>query len=158
MSEEFIETIAEIQQVVEAEVAAKPKGKRDPAKLKEYRAAHAARVKAARAQRAERAAKKAAAKAAAKAKSAPKKRKSKPQAPGAVRRGPQGRPEDKRLREGLKTWGRKVAARRKALRLTQAQFGAMVGICQPHVCNIEKGTYKPSDELRTRVDKLCGIK
>jgi DNA-binding XRE family transcriptional regulator len=154
MSEEFIETIAEVQQVVEAEAASKPKGKRDPAKLKEYREAHAARVKAARAHRAERAAKKEAAK----TKSAPKKRKSQPQAPGAIRRGPQGRPEDKRLREGLKTWGRKVAAKRKALGLTQAQFGEMVGICQPHVCNIEKGTYKPSDELRARIGKKCGIK
>lgn len=75
-----------------------------------------------------------------------------------ARRGPQGRPEEDRLRQGLKTWGLKVKRARIAKGLTQRAFAEILGICQPHVCNLEKGTFRPSEELRARIDKKLKLR
>lgn len=72
-------------------------------------------------------------------------------------RGPKGRPEAERIRRGLKGWGRRVAAARRRAGLTQVQAAALLGIRQPSLCNLEKGTYPPSEELRLRIEKKLKI-
>ena len=69
------------------------------------------------------------------------------------KRGPKGLPESKRHRYGDMAWGARVAKKRIALGFTQGEFGAKIGILQPHVCNIERGTFPPSPKLREKVDQ-----
>lgn len=72
----------------------------------------------------------------------------------AHKRGPHGRPEEKRLREGLKGWGMKLRRKRLELGYTQVEFGQIIGINQPSLSNLEKGTYRPSPELKEKIDRL----
>lgn len=68
-------------------------------------------------------------------------------------RGPKGWAEKDRLREGLITWGIRLAKKRRSLGLTQAEMAEILGISQPGMCNLEKGTYRPSEELKALVEK-----
>jgi ribosome-binding protein aMBF1 (putative translation factor) len=61
------------------------------------------------------------------------------------------------LRTGNFTWGKKVAKARQAKGWTQEELAVFVGIKQPHMCNCERGTFKPSAELRIRIETLLGI-
>lgn len=71
----------------------------------------------------------------------------------AAKRGPIGRPESERVRVGLKGWGKKLRSKRLALGYTQWQFAEILGIKQPSLCNLEKGTFRPSPKLIDLVHK-----
>lgn len=137
-----------IAEGIEALIAAAPAKKgalrlktpRDPEKLRQYRTKSRA--------------KKAAAKAAAKK---PKSKRSAAKAqivPKSSKRGPQGRREQDKIRNGIKSWGLKVRRKRLELGYTQEQFAAIVGVKQPHICNLEKGTFKAGPMLRERIEKM----
>jgi DNA-binding XRE family transcriptional regulator len=67
-------------------------------------------------------------------------------------RGPKGwAPEDRR-RDGSKKWGKMVRAKRLELGYTQAEFATFFGIKQPHMCNLEKGTFKPGDKVKNLIE------
>lgn len=70
------------------------------------------------------------------------------------KRGPKGRPEEERTREGIKSWGLKLRRKRLELGYTQIQFGELIGIGQPTLSNLEMGTYRPGPELRERIDRM----
>jgi DNA-binding XRE family transcriptional regulator len=70
-----------------------------------------------------------------------------------AKRGPIGRPEAERIRTGLKGWGKKLRAKRLYLGYTQWQFAEILGIKQPSLCNLEKGTFRPSPKLIDLVHK-----
>lgn len=145
-TEEFITTDSEIS--AEACFAAIPakKGalKRDPAKLKQYRDKSRAKKAAAKSAAKKPKSKKPAKRSAAKAQISPK----------SSKRGPQGRREQDKIRNGVKSWGLKVRRKRLELGYTQEQFASIVGVKQPHVCNLEKGTFKAGPMLRERIEKM----
>jgi DNA-binding XRE family transcriptional regulator len=68
-------------------------------------------------------------------------------------RGPKGWPEEDRVRNGSKKFGARLRAKRKELGWTQAQMGELLGILQPHVSNIEKGTFAPGAKLAGVIEK-----
>lgn len=111
---------------------------RDPAKLKEYQDKWRAKKK-----------KQANAKKSAKQRAKNAKPKTKGPQPRYLRGG--------MLRTGNFTWGKKVAKARQAKGLTQQALADAVGIKQPHMCNCERGTFKPSAELRIRIETVLGI-
>ena len=78
--------------------------------------------------------------------------------PDAKKRGPKGNPPSKVARSGDAKWGAKVAKKRQALGLTQREMAERFDILQPHMCNLEKGTYEPSAKLRARIDKALFAK
>lgn len=117
--------------------SAKKRVPRDPAKLKEYQDKWRAKKK----KQVAKANAKARAKLTPKDRTGPK--------PRYLRSG--------MLRTGSFTWGKKVAKARQALGLTQEALAIAVGIKQPHMCNCERGTFKPSKELRARIEQTLGL-
>lgn len=71
-----------------------------------------------------------------------------------LKRGPKGNPPSKVKRTGDAVFGAKVARKRIYLGFTQGELGKKVGILQPHMCNVEKGTLMPSPELRARINAV----
>lgn len=71
-----------------------------------------------------------------------------------LRRGPKGNPPSKVKRSGDAAFGARVARKRIYLGFTQWELGEKVGIKQPHMCNVEKGTLMPSAELRARLNAV----
>src|SRR5882724_481078 len=120
------------------------KKNRDPEKLKQYRDTHRAKMKALAPKKAAKTAK-------------PKKKvvkaKKKAEEPYKSNRGPKGwKPEDRR-RDGNKKWGLMLRKKRLELGYTQAQFAEFFNILQPHMCNLEKGTFNPGPKLREIIEK-----
>ena len=72
----------------------------------------------------------------------------------AHKRGPKGLPEEQRIRKGVKSFGLKVRRKRLDLGYTQVQFGKLIGVGQPTLSNIEKGTYSAGPELRERIEAM----
>lgn len=72
----------------------------------------------------------------------------------AHKRGPKGRPEEEKIRKGAKTWGIKLARKRRELGYTQVQMAKLLSIGQPTLSNLEKGTYGPSPLLREKIDRM----
>lgn len=131
-------TVEEIEVVdtppIVIEVAVKTK--RDPAKLKEYRDKHIAKKKRGRHG------------------PHPKRKEKKPaKRKAASKRGPKGwAPEDRR-RDGSKKYGLMLRKKRLELGYTQAEFAEFFNIKQPHMCNLEKGTFRPGPKLKALIDK-----
>ena len=85
-------------------------------------------------------------------------KRAKKRSPNAVatplKRGPKGNPPSKVKRTGDAAFGARVARKRIYLGFTQGELGKKVGILQPHMCNVEKGTLMPSPELRARLNAV----
>lgn len=127
--------------VVEARTAEpeKVKAKRDPLKLKRYRDKYAAKKRAAAQQEPD--TRKRAVRVNKKAK------------PDAQKRGPKGWSEEDKRREGSKRWGLLLRKKRLELGYTQAEFAEFFDIKQPHMCNLEKGTFRPGKYLKELIEK-----
>jgi DNA-binding XRE family transcriptional regulator len=69
------------------------------------------------------------------------------------KRGPQGRPEEERIRNGSKKFGAALRKKRLELGWTQRQMGEILGIKQPHMSNLEKGTFKPGAKLLAIIER-----
>lgn len=140
IDDEMPEVIADAH----AFVAPPEKRLRDPAKLKTYRDKYIAARKACR-------------DAAEKAKPLSKKAKrvrpkaTEDEVPG--KRGPKGWAPEYRLREGSKKYGARLRKKRLELGYTQEQFAVFFGIKQPHMCNLEKGTFAPGPKLKALIEK-----
>lgn len=73
------------------------------------------------------------------------------------RRGPKGNPPEKVLRKGDATYGKKVAAARKAKGLRQWQLAEKMGVGQPSICNVEKGTLAAGIGMQKLFKKHLGV-
>lgn len=76
---------------------------------------------------------------------------------GASRRGPKGNPPEKVLRKGDAAYGKKVAAARKAKGLRQWQLAEKMGVGQPSVCNVERGTLAAGIGMQKLFKKHLGV-
>lgn len=76
---------------------------------------------------------------------------------GKTRRGPKGNPPEKVLRKGDAVYGRKVAAARKAKGLRQWQLAEKMGVGQPSICNVEKGTLAAGIGMQKLIKKHLGV-
>ena len=72
------------------------------------------------------------------------------------KRGPRGNPPDKVARRGDARYGARVAKARARKEWTQKQAAAKLGITQPGLCNVEKGTVGASKELKKRIKRVLG--
>ncbi len=75
-----------------------------------------------------------------------------------MRRGPKGNPPAKVVRNGEKGYGLKVAKARKAKGWTQRQLAVAIGMTQPAICNIEKGTCKAGIGVKAKLRNRLGVK
>lgn len=123
--------------------ALKLKTPRDPEKLRQYRAKSKAKKAA--------------------AKKAPKRRGKGRKLPQIARkraipvtrqRGPKGFTNSGMPRVGNEAWGRKIAKARQFQNMTQQELAEKVGIKQPHMCNVEKGTFKASAKLKAALEAI----
>ena len=73
------------------------------------------------------------------------------------RRGPKGNPPEKVLRKGDAVYGRKVAAARKAKGLRQWQLAEKMGVGQPSICNVERGTLAAGIGMQKLFKKHLGV-
>lgn len=56
------------------------------------------------------------------------------------------------------SWGKRIAARRKALGFTQQRLGELCGgIVQPTISKIERGDLVPGDELKWKLAGALGM-
>jgi len=69
------------------------------------------------------------------------------------KRGPKGWAPEDRMRNGSKKFGLALRKKRLELGWTQAQMGMELGIKQPHMCNLEKGTFAPGPKLLALIEK-----
>lgn len=56
-----------------------------------------------------------------------------------------------------RSWGRKIRERREALGMTQTQLAELLGVHQPAVSAIEKGTSAPRDVTKFRIAGALGM-
>lgn len=73
------------------------------------------------------------------------------------KRGPKGRPESQRMRKGDATYGKRVTAARKAKGLTQYALAEKMGVGQPSICNVEKGTLGAGVAMQKLFKKHLGV-
>ena len=89
--------------------------------------------------------------------SKPVSKKSSKKPDGASKRGPKGNaPADVR-RTGDAAYGKKVRAARDAKGLTGRALAAKLGVTQPAICNIEKGTLGAGIEMQKLLKKALGV-
>jgi DNA-binding XRE family transcriptional regulator len=72
--------------------------------------------------------------------------------PGA-KRGPKGWAEEDRVRNGSRRFGAKLKQKRLELGWTQKQMGEALGILQPHMSNLEMGTFAPGAKLAALIEQ-----
>lgn len=84
-------------------------------------------------------------------------KKSTPKKGAGTRRGPKGNPPEKVLRKGDAAYGKKVAAARKAKGLRQWQLAEKMGVGQPSVCNVERGTLAAGIGMQKLFKKHLGV-
>lgn len=75
----------------------------------------------------------------------------------ASKRGPKGWPESKRLRKGDAAYGKRVAAARTAKGLSQYALAEKLGVTQPAICNIERGTLAAGIPMQKALKKALGV-
>ncbi len=81
-----------------------------------------------------------------------------PKKPAAgLKRGPKGNKNPVRNAPDKGVFGRKADRARKEKGLTQWQLAEKVGITQPAICNILRGTCGASEDLQKRLSKALGL-
>ncbi len=73
------------------------------------------------------------------------------------KRGPNQPGNKKLVRAGNATYGRRVAVARRKAELTQGALAKKVGVTQPAICNVEKGTAPASEALQKRIARVLGL-
>ena len=46
---------------------------------------------------------------------------------------------------------------REILRLTQAELATILGVCQSHICKIEKGRHRMTENMTRAIEELCDL-